>query len=242
MKKTLIAMLVLVALGGAVFAAGQFSLTPRVGYGITDYAFEINVDASTTQKMAYVSKGVDIGLDFGYQVNPNLTIYADGDFILPFHAAHYLFDDGRMTGTSYNKKELTDSNGLNYQDLSWFGWKFNVGVMYNLPQLDRFKLGVGGGLGLTGTKQNYKESGDTKKYENSLFGVALALKAKADYTFNEKVALSVVYEPNLVLYSKYTTKYDGNDRTYDGTNNVAKDGAVSFRIAPTLAVGVTFTF
>lgn len=236
MKKKLLVLLVLASLGTALFAAGQFTLTPKVGYAVLDFDAEVKVDdgngSTKTMKEAVVSKGMSFGLDLAFLINPKLSIYFDGEYVLPFHAAYYTRDDGRMVGGTFNKKYFTN----NYDSVKWFGYKFNLGVMYNLLDTGRMKASVGGGIGLHGMKVEGTSKVSSVKSELTSFGIGLAVKASGSYAFSEKVAMFASFEPDLLLYSRIETKESGTKLTK------YSDGGICFRFAPSTSIGCSFTF
>ena len=232
MKKKLVVLLVLVALGSALFAAaGQFAITPRVGYGVFDFGYEYK-DGATTKRVYYIYKGVSGGFDFSYKVNPQVTAFVDAEANLPMYLAVQVRNDSKETGDMMNRAEFADKNNFD----KYFGWKVNLGVLYNLMDTGMIKVSAGGGVALQGVMMDFVVKDSRQKHDLNYFGAGLSLKAVGNYAISEKMSLYAAFQPSVIIYTKESIKI--ND-TKD-TNH--KDGSIGFRVAPSTTVGCTFTF
>lgn len=233
MKKKLVVLLILAVMGSALFAAaGQFAVTPRVGYGVYDFAYEYKA-GSTTKRSYYIFKGVSGGLDFSFKINPQVTAFIDAEANLPMYLAEQVRNDSKESGDMYNRKDFADRN--NYD--KYFGWKVNLGVLYNLMDTGRISVSAGGGVALQGIMMDYVDKTPAKvKIERNLFGAGLALKAVGNYAVSENMSIYAAFQPDVIIYTKKTIKTGG------ASDTSLKDGTVGFRVAPSTTVGCTFTF
>lgn len=224
-KNFVILFLLIFCILGFATANGKekFYLTPRIGYGILDFSYK-----QSGNDVAKVAKGISAGLEGEWILNNRVSFYADADFVYPFNFRIYTKNDGKMASAGYNRKGYV--SGKN--DVILFGWKFGIGVLYNVYDNGRLRFIAGGGAALSGMTDKHKR--DDYDYENLFFGAGLEMKANLYWFFQNNKAVFASFEPQVVVYSKVKEKAGGEV--------VLDKGALTFRISSLVSIGCSFVF
>lgn len=230
MKKVLVVLFVLLALGTSVFAKQGFTLR---GSFVYDFVNLRSAESEAPDQEAKNWRANAFGTEFGvtYNFSDKLQIYADSSV-------------GFYNKFTIGKTEITNT----YKDkVTFLANAEHAGVAFNIALDQKMDLQVGGGIAYENAHVVASEtSGDeTASIEYGIFSIGVGLYANFDYKFNDKIALAVTVHPDLMFLSGdhvdiSTSTIEDKTVTSD-INSVTTFGTgVSFKF--NAAVGVKFAF
>ncbi|MBO4716851.1 MAG: hypothetical protein J5599_03055 [Spirochaetales bacterium] len=231
MKKVLVVLFVLLALGTFAFAKQGLALRSSFVY---DFVNIKSAESDAPGVDAEIWRANAIGAEFGvsYNFSDKFLIYADSSIGF------------------YNKFKIGDTEiTKDYKDnVSFLATAEHIGAAYNIDLGNNMNLQVGGGLAMeyarvTGTTKESDEVSTSGEFGIFAFGVGLY--ANFDYSFSEKVAVSATVHPDIMFISadhmEASTSTIQDKSVATVTNSLTTFGAsASFKFSA--AVGVTFKY
>lgn len=230
MKKVLVVLFVLLALGTSVFAKQGFTLR---GSFVYDFVNQRSAESEAPGHTATNWRANAFGTEFGvtYNFSDTLQIYADSS--IGFYNK-YKIGDTEFTN-NYKDKVVFLANGE------------HAGVAFNIALDQKMDLQVGGGIAYENARVTASEtSGDTTaSIEYGIFSIGVGLYANFDYKFSDRFGLAVTVHPDLMFLSgdhvDISTSTIKDKTVTSDINSVTTFGTgVSFKF--NAAVGVKFAF
>ena len=230
MKKVLVVLFVLLALGTVAFAKQGFTLR---GSFVYDFVNQRSAESSAPDHKATNWRANAFGTEFGvtYNFSDKFQIYADSS--IGFYNK-YKIGDTEFTN-NYRDKVVFLANGE------------HAGVAFNIALDQKMDLQVGGGIAYENARVTGSEtSGDTTaSIEYGIFSIGVGLYANFDYKFSDRFGLAVTVHPDLMFLSGdhvdiSTSTIKDKTVTRESTTDTTFGTGVSFKF--NAAVGVKFAF
>ena len=230
MKKVLVVLFVLLALGTSVFAKQGFTLR---GSFVYDFVNIKSAESDAPGVDAEIWRANAIGAEFGvtYNFSDKFQLYADSSIGF------------------YNKFTIGDTEITNtYKDkVTFLANAEHAGFAINIALDPKMDLQVGGGIAYENARVTASDtSGDTTaSIEYGIFSIGVGLYANFDYKFSDRFGLAVTVHPDLMILSgdhvDISTSTIKDKTVTSDINSVTTFGTgVSFKF--NAAVGVKFAF
>ena len=236
MKKVLVVLFVLLALGTFAFAKQGFTVRGGIGYDFVNIKAVPSEDGSIARPDDAIWRANAFGTEFALTYNFSDTIQLYTDTTLGF----------------YNKFKIGDyeiKKGDN-DKMSFLATAEHTGIAYNINLGKNMDLQVGGGIAMeyarvTASSTNPLNEKETIGLEAGIFSFGVGLYANFDYSFSEKLALAVTVHPDVMFISadhvNETTSHIEDKTVVTNTTSLTTFGAAtSFKF--NAAVGVKFAF
>ena len=230
MKKVLVVLFVLLALGTSVFAKQGFTLR---GSFVYDFVNLRSAESSAPDHKATNWRANAFGTEFGvtYNFSDKFQIYADSSI-----GFYNKFTIGEMEITNnYKEKTVFLANAE------------HAGVAFNIALDQKMDLQVGGGIAYENAHVTASDtSGDTTtSIEYGIFSFGVGLYANFDYKFSDSFGLAVTVHPDLMFLSGdhvETSTDTVKDNTVTSTINRVTVFGTGTAFKFNAAVGVKFAF
>ena len=236
MKKVLVVLFVLLALGTFAFAKQGFTVRGGIGYDFVNIKAVPSEDGSIARPDDAIWRANAFGTEFALTYNFSDTIQLYTDTTLGF----------------YNKFKIGDyeiKKGDN-DKMSFLATAEHTGIAYNINLGKNMDLQVGGGIAMeyarvTASSTNPLNEKETIGLEAGIFSFGVGLYANFDYSFSERVAVSATVHPDIMFISadhmEASTSTIQDKSVATVTNSLTTFGAsASFKFSA--AVGVTFKY
>ena len=230
MKKVLVVLFVLLALGTFAFAKQGFTLRGSIVY---DFVNLRSAESEAPSHTATNWKANAFGTEFGvtYNFSDKFQLYADSSV-----GFYNKFTIGDM--------EITN----NYKDkVSFLANAEHAGFAINIALDSKMDLQVGGGIAFENAHVTASETTDDKTatIEFGIFSFGLGLYANFDYKFSDRMALAVTVHPDVMFLSgdhveTSTSKVDDKTVTSESVTVTTFGTGASFKF--NAAVGVKFSY